>query len=805
MKFKIDATTSFSDITQCGLICGDTEYSLTPLEAIFYPAKSAEEDEEAEERKLNPGLFGASLNAWNPRSYDDPGVLHIKYSIDALAEVTDDHCDDSPHAATSSLTADIELTFCEYGIDIEFDAEIIDEGEEVIINEGSDEEYTEVKIRKYLEVEDSGFVYISCWGCGNVPWNGDATIAFTLPEGIEARMNGITIQSGASYKFSVLGMYSDGTMEIIPHTPGYDMKIMAVATPDSRGGSFGPREAEEELTAYRINVDVMEKPWGGEWDGPGSQGEYGNPIKKWFHLWEMNENAIRAYAEPGILNVKSGGSFFSGIAASSFTDEADSPDCLAQPQWKEIVSEIGTYLDCTATVQVNGADLEGKRTKFDVAKNDIQSIEWIPIDNDTNAIRLASHGEGYRCFPEKTSPKDSTFNNKINIMIRLAIETPEGMQGRIGANWFDPDNPIGSQKSTTKNGKGIRDNNGDFDIDKKFIDFLPKELMKIITGTFKTSCAGDNYIIVAYSPAADINKITFKSDGVTLERPESKQNKVTLEDKYQTHMLTVWRTLWIERKRMSAPTEGTGTNQFDPRKKYTPGAEGDRGDIRKNEWMDGSISTTPIDEPHNFDVKFQPLLPDIDLVVSELVPCCIDVKNVTNELICYWTGKNAPTLPAFKKHLDYNSVTYNSDVGRDIPKTLNTKHFWILHTLGAFNPKKVDSYDTAIYFPLGVAADYSAIIYNENLRDVISTYRTDSGAKPQWIPLSKAHQTLVLHEIMHYFLGKHGDGSGTAISDQGVMYKSFNGIDNYLYVGGTNQLNEAQCHKIQSCEYPKNN
>ena len=62
-------------------------------------------------------------------------------------------------------------------------------------------------------------------------------------------------------------------------------------------------EHEISLTAYRIGIEVQEKPWGGEWGTPEDNGARTiyDKDRPWYHLWTVNENAIRATVQPQCL------------------------------------------------------------------------------------------------------------------------------------------------------------------------------------------------------------------------------------------------------------------------------------------------------------------------------------------------------------------------------------------------------------------------------------------------------------------------------------------------------------------------
>jgi len=172
----------------------------------------------------------------------------------------------------------------------------------------------------------------------------------------------------------------------------------------------------------------------------------------------------------------------------------------------------------------------------------------------------------------------------------------------------------------------------------------------------------------------------------------------------------------------------------------------------------------------------------------------------------------------------------NTQVGRDIPRSANQNDFWILHALGAYNPAKSEDFDHAIPWRPGVplapgtmrwqpgyARPVSALIYNEVIRDVINTSRwvgprpdwIDVNGRPPWVTPAVARAILVLHEVLHYFLGPHispcvVDQKTHRLhpSDRGIMDVNWNSSSCYLYTTGIQELDPDQIQRIQERPYP---
>ena len=139
-----------------------------------------------------------------------------------------------------------------------------------------------------------------------------------------------------------------------------------------------------------------------------------------------------------------------------------------------------------------------------------------------------------------------------------------------------------------------------------------------------------------------------------------------VHDNLQTQILTVWRTLWFELKRMKNPTRGTGSNQFNRNVEYDPNVTDPHNPRGRwghpNIWMEGNADTVPPPwEPDNFNVMFQPPLPDLTCTREQLASACIDVQVASPQQVVQWSGKSnlsEPTQPNFIKHLSRDTRSH---------------------------------------------------------------------------------------------------------------------------------------------------
>ena len=384
-----------------------------------------------------------------------------------------------------------------------------------------------------------------------------------------------------------------------------DIEVQAIANPHPNGGGYPtcpictkPYYHDSAYgTAYIIGIEVQEKPWGAPfdkeeesscsscscsssssssstsngsssscsdsnngWEEPADTGErvVSGKTRPWYHLWDVNDNAIRAIVTPQSLGDWVTNTEFGGLSVTNFAS-GDAPDDTAQPKWKKINAALGLYESITATVFVlSGSDSmvaavpldNHKQLAEDVILNAIKSVEWEPVDGiDVNKINLGSNpGDdgGLRCFPEKSVP-DGEINDLIYVRITLEKKIPEDMWGRVYVAWFDPKNPRGSLKtlSETNNRPNIsRDNHGSMKIlCGNFVIFDAGKSSKEKCLQIDPAHAGDNYIVAVHPNEQVLKGCRFKVGGKILTYKDSKDLETTLQTE---DVLTVWRTLNVE-------------------------------------------------------------------------------------------------------------------------------------------------------------------------------------------------------------------------------------------------------------------
>ena len=379
-------------------------------------------------------------------------------------------------------------------------------------------------------------------------------------------------------------------------------------------------------------------------------------------------------------------------------------------------------------------------------------------------------------YVDMDTPDASNQWTFVDVVVTIGGTVPVG-GGVVTLLCLDPLNASGTGVA---NYDGTAIFNGSRTISVGFTHGGP--VTQTVTATVGTH-AGDNYSVLA--------------------TPSSGKSSVKSED------LTVWRRLWLELDQMAAPTEGTGDDQFDPATKYTPGASGDRGDITKNQWMEGNADTRPgnpappvgpIVEPKDFDVKFQPPLPSLTRATEHFAAACVLVQGVSSE-----------TEPGFEKNLEYGVHLQNferPDVapGRDIDASTNTDDFWLLHALGAYNPEtKMESFEVNYdeYTLAYAQSNGTILIYQEAIRDHVATVQKYAPNLPASIvDMSEARSRTMYHEILHYFVGGHNTSDA---SDTGVMNRDYRTTEYCLYITANIELTALQITNIQETNKPETN
>jgi len=502
-----------------------------------------------------------------------------------------------------------------------------------------------------------------------------------------------------------------------------------------------------------VGYALEEKVWGGDWGGVEDSGTSESGVG-WNLLWRENEYRWTPIFDGGFApdadqirtvavgvktgeNETTGEDVVSDFASATYNLQYDSggsdataenipnpwPCVVGKPSGygeKEIamsvtlsgadISDNSKYCvaTSTATLKQNNDDPETAVNRSRVAVTEVQSVTWEEPTDSSRPTRLQDDpqdsGTAQRFFPEQLSPTSNVVANQIRATVTLAAPIPDGMEGTVSLNWFDPANPIGSQTpiplidGQTKQAAGKRDNNGAAELSTIELTFNQS------LGTSKRSAAltvtqanaGDNYVVAAHPNASGVDRYwiteTFEEDteqlsGSPIMRPNDENNaSVELAEHLKTPKLTVWRTLWVERDQFTLA-------------------------------------------PNNV---IQAGFPSIGgVVTSELARACIDVRD-------YAFDNSIASISASEFAYDAeHNITNTVYPGRNSPPPTN--NFWTVRVIGAFRPEAND-----VYF--GEYYGNTILVFNWSLENAVTDWNEKYNDN---IGVAESKQRTVLHELCH--------------------------------------------------------
>ncbi len=498
-----------------------------------------------------------------------------------------------------------------------------------------------------------------------------------------------------------------------------------------------------------VGYALEEKVWGGDWGGVEDSESGANG---WNLLWRENEYRWTPIFDDGVApdaeqirtvavgvktgeNATTGEDVISNFASATYSLQYDSggSDAVAENipnPWpcvvgvpsgygeKEIamsvtlsgadISDNSKYCvaTSTATLEQNNDDPETAVNRPRVAVTEVQSVTWEEPTDSSRPTRLQDDpqdsGTAQRFFPEQLSPTSDVVANQITAKVTLAAQIPQGMEGTVSLNWFDPANPIGSQTpipvidGKTQQTAGKRDNNGAAELSTTELTFNQSlgTSKRSATLTVTQANAGDNYVVAAHPNASGLGTYRIVDEGV-VPTQKSTMKYVTnvaanvmnaLPENLQTPKLTVWRTLWVERDQLKLA-------------------------------------------PNNV---IQAGFPSIDgVVTSELARACIDVRE--------YDYNNVTSISAS----EFSNVVSPSDVanvglpGRNSPQPTN--NFWTVQVIGAFRAKL----NKVIY---GHYGNNTIMVYNWTLENAVTDWNEKHNDN---IGVVESKQRTVLHELCH--------------------------------------------------------
>lgn len=208
----------------------------------------------------------------------------------------------------------------------------------------------------------------------------------------------------------------------------------------------------------------------------------------------------------------------------------------------------------------------------------VASTEFIgfdPGDGQTNFQKNGNpitRGGGDRIFAERNQPEGRVgggdqLHDKVLVKVTLNVAPPIGTPVHVYFRLFDPDH-YSADTDFDPNGAQEPDDNvaagGALNISGRLIDpiteapanavlFIGDGSSKVVTIglqiTNRQPC--NNFLVLANTDQSFVDSATFDSSGKVLR--EGVSDGATISALLQTHVLTVWRTLYVERDSMVSP------------------------------------------------------------------------------------------------------------------------------------------------------------------------------------------------------------------------------------------------------------
>ena len=293
-----------------------------------------------------------------------------------------------------------------------------------------------------------------------------------------------------------------------------------------------------------------------------------------YHVcWTENENRLHFLTTPQIdYNDSARKSAFEALLAPIQVQARawnwTGNDYVQSSEWGELTGNGVFNLKIVARNLSNNEVLTFERPQY-YCFNSISNVSWttpqnysemnedLEIVEDSSSAKLKAYVEQK---PNTTTGARSVEKNVATVNVRLSCIIPPELQATVSVHWFDPNNPVGSTVIPTTNGIGARDNHGSITSTIPVTLTFNQQngtLVQSHAYTISDGYVGDNFIVAAYPNPGVLERAKFglRNDvpnelDVATSNGGGESGGSFFELK-RTPILTVWRTLWVERDNMT--------------------------------------------------------------------------------------------------------------------------------------------------------------------------------------------------------------------------------------------------------------
>ncbi|MCC7086569.1 MAG: hypothetical protein IT427_16345 [Pirellulales bacterium] len=370
----------------------------------------------------------------------------------------------------------------------------------------------------------------------------------------------------------------------------------------------------------------------------------------------------------------------------------------------------------------------------------IVSVTWVgfdPGDGQTNLV------DGMKIYPERNTPECTPplfgpLHDRVSVEVTIAMPLPDSVT--IHARVLDPDNVQygAADPNDTEIGMDVGwipegdDNNAGslnppppykhaigIDEENFTIPIASGQTTGSVVRNITEPQPGNNFEVVV-SPHNDLGRVSLDSDYATSPVVFVRGVEQAYPGNRVSAVLEVWRTLWVELDHMGAPGAG--------------------------EVFDGD------------DESAAPASPEIGTLRDLVSAAHIEVRSLPDEF-------NETREIPFQHYILQAGGNWDT-AGRD---EYSEQGFWVVRAVGAYEYSEDWDHDTNFERGLlGISgvpgsdnASHSIYVFWETIRDCSVDWGFD---------LDAGLSLVTAHEVLHKFLGRHGNPAYPA-ADDGILAK----------------------------------